>query len=223
MLIAVWAQHGVWDSKTTTLLIPDYFATLPTNPSHKVEFVHDFWRMHWLSYASAIRLHHPEAVHFMNTTVFKPLPKLPESFLSGRACSTPHYYDGLTLMTKHWSWFNADALGVLRNKYWTLVQALRVGETAIRRSIQQQLGVLKQDTFDSIGAYPTMIGEIGIPYDMDGRRAYGYSDDGKGKGDYSSQQKALDCSINANDGPNCLNFTLWTYVPQHSHQWGDHW
>lgn len=55
------------------------------------------------------------------------------------------------------------------------------------------------------------IGEIGIPYDMDGKKAYGYGPDGKGKGDYSAQQKALDASLNAADGPNMLNWTVWTY------------
>lgn len=219
----IWAQHGVWDPKTGKCLKPAYFHTLPTDPNHFVEYVTDFWRQYWMSYASTVRTFHPEAIHFMNTTVFKPLPELPESFVSGRACSTPHYYDGLTLMTKHWSWYNADALGILRGKYWTVAQGLRVGEANIRKCIQEQLGVLKQDTVASLGSYPTLIGEIGCPYDMDDRRAYGYSDAGKGKGDYTSQTRAWDCSINACDGPNVLNYTLWTYVPSNSHRWGDNW
>lgn len=69
-------------------------------------------------------------------------------------------------MTKHWNWFNADALGMLRGKYWNIVQAVRVGETAIRNCVQGQLAILKQDTKDVWGDYPTLIGEIGCPYDM---------------------------------------------------------
>ena len=162
----VWAQHGVWDIETTTLLRPDYFLTTPSNPDTKVNYVEDFWRMHWFSYASQVRLHHPEAIHFIQPPVFEIPPSLPESFLKGRACAVPHYYDGLTLMTKHWNWFNADALGILRGKYWSVLQAVKVGDKAIRKSIQDQLGILQKDTADVYGKYPTLIGEIGCPYDM---------------------------------------------------------
>ncbi|KAK8861362.1 hypothetical protein IAR55_002181 [Kwoniella newhampshirensis] len=219
----IWAQHGVWDPITSELTRPDYFATLPTDTSHSVDFVQDFWSLHWLGYSSRVRLHHPEAIHFIQAPVLHQPPKLPKSFLKGRACSSPHFYDGLTLMTKHWNWFNADAIGVIRKKYWSIVQAVRVGEGPIRKMVQEELAVLKQDTTDILGTYPTLIGEIGIPYDMDGKKAYGFVDGGRGEGDYSSQQRAMDCSMNACDGPNCLNYTIWNYVADNVHEWGDNW
>ncbi|OCF45059.1 cytoplasmic protein [Kwoniella heveanensis CBS 569] len=221
--MCIWAQHGVWDPATGELLRPDHFTTLPTDPTHEVDFVADFWSLHWLAYSSRVRLHHPESIHFIQAPVLKQPPKLPRSFLKDRACSSPHFYDGLTLMTKHWNWFNADAIGVIRKKYWSIVQAVRVGEGNIRNMIQGELGVLKQDTVDILGTYPTLIGEIGVPYDMDGKKAYGYVDGGRGEGDYSLQQRAMDCSMNACDGPNCLNYTIWTYVPDHCHEWGENW
>ncbi|WRT65476.1 uncharacterized protein IL334_002419 [Kwoniella shivajii] len=219
----IWAQHGVWDSSTGDLLLPDYFTTSPEDKTKQVEFVDDFWSLHWLAYSSRVRLHHPEAIHFIQAPVLKQPPTLPKSFLKDRACSSPHFYDGLTLMTKHWNWFNADSIGVIRGKYWSIVQAVRVGEGNIRNMMQDELSVLKQDTVDVLGTFPTLVGEIGIPYDMDNKKAYGYVDGGRGEGDYSSQQRALDCSMNACDGPNCLNWTLWNYVPDHNHEWSDNW
>jgi hypothetical protein len=67
--------------------------------------------------------------------------------------------------TRHWNWFNADALGILRGKYSTILQGIRVGERAIRNVIQEQLGILQQDTFDMLGQYPTLLGYSDVSRD----------------------------------------------------------
>ncbi|KAI0277438.1 glycoside hydrolase superfamily [Russula aff. rugulosa BPL654] len=219
--VDIWAQHGVWDVETGYVMRPDYFRYLPSveyagpeDEVAEVEFVADYWAPHWQAWARRIRKAHPESIHFP--------PPLPAEDLAGRCAYSAHYYDGLTLVTRHWNWFNADALGLLRGKYRNKLQALRVGEGAIRRSLQAQLKVLKEDA-PILGSYPTMIGEIGIPFDMDGRKAYGWTNGGRYRGDYSSQQRALDASLNATDGPNSLNYTVWTYCPDNVHPWGDLW
>lgn len=127
-------------------------------------------------------------------------------------------------MTRHWNWFNADALGLLRGKYSSVLGALRVGERAIRNCLREQLGMLKADAHDILGdPYPTLIGEIGVPFDMDGKRSYGLDGSSKYVGDYTQQTRALDCSLNGADGSNMINWTLWTYCPDNSHLWGDGW
>ena len=216
----IWAAHGIWDVDSGTILKPDYFHTAPGQP--KLPFVEQWWRPHWQFFQKRIKPHHPECIWFIQPPVFALPPRVDGDDLEGRCCYSAHYYDGLTLVSRHWNWYNADALGVLRHKYSHVLQGLRVGEKAIRNSIQEQLGVLKSDA-QIIGDFPTIIGEIGIPFDMDGKRAYGFTDGGKHKGDYSRQQKALDASMNAGDGPNALNWTLWTYCPDSSHLWGDGW
>ncbi|KAI0255170.1 glycoside hydrolase [Lactifluus subvellereus] len=227
--VDIWAQHGVWDIETGYVMRPDYFRYLPavefSTPGEEVaevEFVADYWAPHWQAWARRIRKAHPEAIHFVAPPVFAQPPPLPVEDLAGRCAYSTHYYDGLTLVTRHWNWFNADALGLLRGKYRTKLQALRIGEGAIRRSLQAQLKMLKDDAL-ILGTFPTMIGEIGIPFDMDERRAYGWTDGGRHKGDFSSQQHALDASLNAMDGPNSLSYTMWTYCADNVHSWGDLW
>ena len=116
-------------------------------------------------------------------------------------------------MTRHWNWFNADALGLLRGKYSTTIGAVKIGSAAIRASLRSQLGILKDDSLSILGPYPTLIGEIGVPMEMDNKRAYGNTDGGKHKGDFGEQTKALDASLNGADGTNLLSYTMWTYCP----------
>jgi hypothetical protein len=69
--------------------------------------------------------------------------------------------------------------------------------------------------FTNVGNYPTIIGEIGIPYDMDNKAAYQ-------SGDYSSQIDAFDANLCALE-KEMLSFTIWNYCPDNSNQWGDQW
>ncbi|KAG8944838.1 hypothetical protein FRC04_001371 [Tulasnella sp. 424] len=231
----VWALHGVWEPSSGQALIPDYFAFTRKDPKLgqdgeetkgpglPVDFVPDFWRPFWRKYVRRIRQAHPEAVWFIQPPVFVQPAPLEEEELRGRAAYSAHYYDGLTLMTRHWNWFNADALGLLRGKYKTTIAAVKIGNAAIRASLRSQLSILKEDPIEILGPYPTLIGEIGVPMEMDGKRAYGYTDGGKYKGDYGQQVKALDASLNGADGPNAMSYTTWTYCPDNNHQWGDGW
>lgn len=248
----IWALHGVWDIETGFILRPDYFQFKYEHfiPSEPVEFLIHHWRPHFIEYATRIRQIHPLAILFVQPPVFSPPPPLPESILQGRCVYAPHYYDGMTLVTRHWNWFNADALGLIRGKYGSGVgsslRAVRFGENAIRKSFQDQMGYFKDDVglisaycdhdedesqdtnAPPCGAlnpkYPTLIGEIGTPFDMDSKKSYGYTDNGKYKYDYTSQTKALDASLNGCDGRQGLSWTVWQYVPEdHTWEWGDGW
>ncbi|KPV75926.1 glycoside hydrolase family 5 protein [Rhodotorula graminis WP1] len=218
----IWAQHGVWDVESRTLLRPGYFdechgaVAAASGPEREVDFGADYWLPHWRSYARMVREVHPEAIHFIHSPVFQIPPTIAGPEVGNRAAHSSHFYDGLTLVTKHWNWFNADAIGILRGKYASIVLGVKVGESAIRRCMRSQLGVLRQDCFDKLGQYPTMMGEIGIPYDLDKKKAYE-------DGNYATQVRALDASLNACDGANVLNYTVWCYCPDNSHKWGDKW
>lgn len=57
----------------------------------------------------------------------------------------------------------------------------------------------------NMGQYPCFFTEIGIPFDMDNKRAYI-------DGNYSSQIGALDANMFALEGA-LAHFTLWHYSP----------
>ncbi|KAG8738368.1 hypothetical protein FRC11_001442, partial [Ceratobasidium sp. 423] len=219
----IWAFHGVWtgldasDDKSgeIPILKPDYFERPPFDPSHHVVFVADYWRPHFRDYIARIRPFHPESIFFVQPPVFVQPPPLEDEDLCGRGAYSTRYYDGLTMSTLR--------NRLLRRKYSSVLGALRIGERAIRNSLRDHLVMLKADVREILGEYPMLIGEIGVPVDMDSKKSYGLDGNSKYVGDYTDQTHALDCSLNGAGGNNVINWTIWTYAPNNTHMWGDGW
>ena len=64
---------------------------------------------------------------------------------------------------------------------------------------------MRKEGEDYMGNHPTIITEIGIPYDMDDKYAYK-------TGDYTSQIHAMDANHFGIEGSGVNGFTLWVYV-----------
>lgn len=219
----LWAQHGVWDPKDTSKVNNDYFALKMPVKRSKVtvqEASESFQTLHWKPFVRRfireIRSLHKTAIVLVQPPVNEVPPRWDEpEDAQDRIIYGPHYYDGLTLITKKWNWFNVDLIGLLRGKYLSPVFAVKVGENAIRKSFVEQLAYLKKEGEEVFGNHPFLISEIGIPYDMGDKLAFE-------TGDYSSQIRAMDANCNALDR-NMINFTLWNYCPDNIHEWGDQW
>jgi hypothetical protein len=85
------------------------------------------------------------------------------------------------------------------------------GAAQVRQSYAAQLASLKAQLPD----VPMLLGEFGVPFDLDGGRAYR-------DGDFSAQIQALDGYYAALD-QNLLGGTIWNYTPDNSNQHGDLW
>lgn len=203
----IWEQHGIWDSATDTLLRKDYFGT---NPSTGEKIDSDYFTNHYFmdfvrAYRDAIRAHHKNAILLLQG----PTMELPPT-IKGTADDennlvyAPHWYDGITLMTKRWNrrW-NVDVIGVMRGRYLHPAFAIKVGETAIRNCFRDQFLAMKKEGLDYLGNHPVVMTEFGIPYDMDDKHAYK-------TGDYSSQLSAMDANHFAAESLD--GYTLWVYM-----------
>jgi hypothetical protein len=207
----IWAQHDVWDPSTDELLQGNYFSKNPKTgePLNYGVFTNTYFMDHYRAYRDAIRSVHANSILLNQPPVMEVPPKL-----KGTEDDDPnmvhaaHYYDGLTLLTKHWNrMYNVDVIGVLRGKYWTPAFAVKVGETAIRNCLRNQLKFLRDESFEFMGDHPMIFSEIGIPYDMDDKSAYK-------TGDYSSQISAMDANHFALEGSGSNGYTLWVYATQ---------
>ncbi|KAL1634850.1 endo-1,4-beta-glucanase [Diplodia intermedia] len=216
----LWAQHGIWDPASDTLLKKDYFSKDPDNgKTISYEYYTNNWFMqYYRRHKETVRSVFPDTIMFCQPPVLEIPPSIKGTEDDDpNMVFTPHFYDGVTLMTKKWNrvW-NVDVFGVLRGRYWSPVFAIKIGETAIRNCFRDQLAAIRDEGLENMGPRPCLFSEIGIPYDMDDKHAYK-------TGDYSSQIAAMDANHYALEASHANGFTLWTYVATNNHKWGDQW
>ncbi|KAH8789867.1 glycoside hydrolase superfamily [Hyaloscypha sp. PMI_1271] len=216
----IWAQHGVWDPSTDTILKKDYFKKNPRTGEvlDYEQFTNIYYMDHYRKYRDAIRSHHKESILFCQPPVLEIPPSIKGTKDDDpKMVYAPHYYDGITLMTKKWNrYWNVDVFGILRGRYLTPAFAVKIGETAIRNCFKDQLSAIRQEGLDYMGNHPCVLTEFGIPYDMDDQYAYK-------TGDYSSQSGAMDANHFAIEGSSMAGYTLWLYMCENKHHLGDQW
>jgi len=199
----IWKQNGVWDLDTNgspRLLQPNYFAQVD---GRSVDFVQDYYLPFAKRYTTAIREIRPEAIIFVETESSKAPPHWEDA---GNAVYAPHWYDGMVVAKKRYNPFIAVNLLTLKPVF---------GAGRIRKSFAAQMAKFRQYARENLGEVPVLIGEFGIPFDMDGKRAFR-------NGDFRQQVKALDRSFQAIEA-NLLHCTLWNYTADNSNERGDMW
>lgn len=115
-----------------------------------------------------------------------------------------HWYDARLLHTKD---YDADADPV---------------ETAAR--YVRQLGYFKHESEAFDGGAPTLIGEFGIPYDLDGGEAYAAWERGEREGVWAKHEAALTAMYDAMDQLQ-IHSTQWNYTASNRNDLriGDRW
>jgi hypothetical protein len=148
---SIWADHGIWDLKTQQCLIKDYFY-LNRETGIIYDGLGEFWKPFVNRFANEIRALQPNAIVFVEPPVNAFPPIFEESDVKGRLCFAPHWYDGLTLIQKHWNpWYNVDYVGFTRGKYSSIAFAVKFGEAAIKKCFQSQLRLLREEGEVALG------------------------------------------------------------------------
>jgi hypothetical protein len=117
-----------------------------------------------------------------------------------------HWYDGLTLYLKSFRpWFNVNIL----------TRRVVLGRKRVAAMYAQQLAQGVSWTRERMGDIPCLLGEFGLPFDMNRRRAFT-------TGDYRLHEEALSMYYAAVDA-HLLHSTIWNYTPGNTPEWGDGW
>ena len=205
----VWRMHQVWtdEGHGPRLLQPDYFRHRPGQPDRPLDFEADYLKPFCRRVIEEVRAIAPRTLLFFEgppLPVGKPPPWNAAGDLADpdQVVHAPHWYDGLTLFTKH---FARDLALDLTN-----MQPI-FGEDAVRASYATQLAFLRAQH----PHLPMLLGEFGLNFDLDGGAAYR-------SGDYRDQIDAIDGYYAAVEA-NRISCTQWNYTADNSHEYGDNW
>jgi hypothetical protein len=117
-----------------------------------------------------------------------------------------HWYDGFSLFTKSFhSWFTIDPE----------TARFIIGGKKVRAYFAACLAKGVQWTREKMGNMPCLLGEFGLAFDLDKRKALA-------SGDYSVHETALSMYYDAVDA-NLLHSTLWNYTADNTVESGDGW
>jgi hypothetical protein len=208
---------GAWDLAETgeaRALLPGYFAERAGKP---VDFEQDYALPFFHKVAATIRSVRPDWMLFAEINPFAALmgARFPEG-CPERTVNASHWYDLTALVTKS---FSAQAMTSI------LTGEVRQGPAAIEAGYVDELGRIKAVGERLNGGAPTVVGEFGIPYDLNGAEAYRRWASGEhGPEPWSAHIQALGLMYNALDTL-LLSSTQWNYTASNSNNpmIGDGW
>jgi len=158
---------------------------------------------------SSIRSIFPSAIAFVELPPLEfsvaEFPRISSTELP-RAVNATHWYDGVTLFLRSWkSYFTVDVAS----------KKPIFGQKSVRSAHTKQLASIKKLSKTHMDDAPTLIGECGIPYNLNGARAFR-------DGNFQDQACAMHNTIAALES-NLLSYTLWCYTSDNTNELGDLW
>jgi hypothetical protein len=194
---------GAWGivDGAAVMLRPDYFVEVD---GRRVDIERDYMAPFFRRVAQTVRDVREDWLVFAEIEPFDAFggSELPAQ-CPERTVNAPHWYDISALATKR---FDAECMPDI------LFGGVRQGRQAIEDSYVEQLLRL-QSLGDALnGGAPTLVGECGIPFDMNGQEAYRrWAAGERDPSIWSAQTCALDLMYNALDRL-LLSSTQWNYT-----------
>ncbi|QRV86919.1 Cellulase (glycosyl hydrolase family 5 protein) [Ceratobasidium sp. AG-Ba] len=215
----VWEMHGVWGwdkkKKEGVPLRESYFKNHPQT-GKEVEWHQDFF------YPFVGRW--SERVHALTggkKMVF--LEAIPNEFCPSSWTSekqpanmvfAPHWYDLNALFKKQFGFMSINVQGLARGMF--PLRALYWGHEGARKNYTLQIGNIVKASDESLKRKrPVIIGECGIPMDMNEGKAFV-------TGDFEWHTRMMDALMTALER-SLVGFTLWNYNPDNDDVHGDFW
>ncbi|CAG8433715.1 11275_t:CDS:2 [Ambispora gerdemannii] len=212
----VWRQHGVWDVDANgkpRALKHGYFLNHPQT-GKKVDFYRDFYLPFINKYAEGIQSAKQDYFIFIEPLPNEMPPQYEATDHHKGIIYAPHWYDLKSLFTKSFDGLiTHDVQGLSKGK--NVISSTYFGLTGAKKNYTGQVKNIVQTGLRNVGQTPCVIGECGIPMDINDKKAFE-------TGDYTHHSNFLDAVLCAMER-NLVNFTLWNYNPLNDNTHGDHW
>ncbi len=209
----IWKKEGIWnvDKKNEPIILNnDYFVE---HKGKKINYFRDYLSPFICRFAESLRSINPDTVIFYEGPAEAILKGQGiELVLPKNVVNAPHWYDVATMgLHRFMDVFSYDFIE----------EKILFGRRAIKKAFNRQMSTLKTMAAKYSADSPTIIGEFGLPYDINQKRAYRTFKEKPEKA-WATHIKALTWYYNAIDA-NLLNSCQWNYNPDNCNKWGDLW
>ena len=203
-----WKQAGIWTDEggKPRLINSNYFSVHKGRP---VNFLEDFHKPFMLNFIEKMKEADEKTIFFIEGLPAgahnaehhvwnkNDPPNIVNAF---------HWYDGFALFTKtfnpHWT-INPDGTKFI------------LGRKRVQKHFNACLARGIDWSRENMGNMPCLLGEFGLAFDINNRKAYK-------DGDYARHEEALSMYYNAIDA-NLLHSTIWNYTADNTNKTGDDW
>lgn len=211
----IWRNHSIWEwdkaKNRPILLRPNYFNRHPTT-GEPIYFYDDFYIPFVRRFADTIRATDKRAFIFVEPIPNEIWPKWNAD--NSDLIFAPHWYDLNAIFKKSFDGYVTHDVQALQRGD-NVFNATFFGEKGARKNYLGQITNIVKGGYEHFGERPCIMGECGIPIDMNERNAFK-------TGDFSLHSSYLDAMINAME-QNMIAYTLWNYNPLNNDEYGDSW
>ncbi|KAG6908993.1 hypothetical protein DXG01_002482 [Tephrocybe rancida] len=214
----IWEMHDVWgwdkNHNEGVVLRENYFINSPAT-GKKVDWYTDFYFPFLGKWTERVRgASAPEKIIFVEAipNEFCPGSWTPEHRVPNMVYA-PHWYDLNALFAKAFGEFTINVQGLSRGMF--LLKAFYWGQGGARDNFSLQIKNIVDHAYAALGEKPVVIGECGIPMDMNKKEAFVTED-------FTWQTRMMDAMITGLER-SLVGFTLWTYNPSNTDLTGDDW
>ncbi|KAI9480657.1 MAG: glycoside hydrolase superfamily [Benjaminiella poitrasii] len=213
----VWKEHGVWkldETKNEPVLVDTHYFSKHPATGKKVSFYDDFYVPLANRYAKTIQSVKQDWYCLVEPLANERAPIYKENDHHHNIVFSPHWYDLNCVFYKKFNGKVTHDVQCLQ-RGGNVFKATYFGKSGAKKNYRGQIKNIKEDGLRDMGEKPCILGEVGIPMDLNNKIAFKNNN-------YSNHIQFLDAILYALE-TNLVNFTLWNYDVCNDNEHGDHW